>query len=191
MKLDEIAKIKIGIVVKREIEENGENSYELFSLKNYEENENYEQLKTTKDLTDKLAKKGDLLFRLLYPNKIIYVNKELEGLLIPSQYCIIRVQNEKMDPDVLKWYLESKRAKQDLNSKITGSIIKSMPVSNLKTLEIPDISIKEQSNMKELIKLWDKEKEISKQILEKKEKLYNFYLEEMLKKGESYARIRK
>ena len=72
MKLEEMAQVMIGVLTKREKDNNGENSYELFSLKNYEEKNTYEELKTNKNLSDKLAQNGDLLFRLLAPNKIIY-----------------------------------------------------------------------------------------------------------------------
>ena len=182
MKLEKMAQVMIGVLSKREEDEKGENSYKLFSLKNYEENQEYEELKTNKNLNNKLAKTGDLIFRLLYPNKIIYADKKIEGLLIPSQFCIIRT--EKIDPIVLKWHLESKKAEEEVNSKITGSIIKTMTLANLKTIEIPEIPNKRQEKMKELILLWEKEKEISKEILEEKEKLYNYYLEKMTKLGD-------
>lgn len=188
MKLEEIAQIMVGVLIKRENDKNGENSYVLFSLKNNEENQKYEELRTNKNLNEKLAQKGDLLVRLLYPNKIIYVDEAIEGMLVSSQFCIIRAEKEKINPIVLKWYLESKKIKEELEKKITGSIIKSMPISNLKTLEIPNIPIKEQEKMEQLIKLWEKEKEISEKIMEEKEKLYNFYLEEMINKGEKNVR---
>ena len=70
MRLEEVAQVIIGVLSKRENDSNGENSYELFSLKNKE------TLRTNKNLSDKLAQKGDLLFRLLSPNKIIYVEKK-------------------------------------------------------------------------------------------------------------------
>ena len=185
MKLVEIAQIMIGILVKREKVENGKNSYELFSLKSFENEQEYEKITTNKNFEDKLAKKGDLLFRLLYPNKIIYVDDKLSGLLIPSQFCIIRVKKEKMDPVVLKWYLESKISGDELDSKVTGSIIKSVSLTNLKTVEVPFTPLDEQKKMRELINLWEDEKKVTKQIIEEKEKLYNFYLEEMMRKGES------
>ena len=173
----------IGVLAKREEDKDGENSYKLFSLKNYEEKSSeYENFRTNKNLSSKQAQEGDLLFRFVYPNKIIYVDKELEGKLIPSQFCIIRTEKEKMDPIVLKWYLESKQVEEEMKIKVTGTIIKSMTIANLKTIEIPDIKKKTQQKMKKLIQLWQKEKEISKQILERKDKLYNFYLEEMIEK---------
>lgn len=180
MKLEEIAQVMIGVLAKREQEKEGENRYSLFSLKNYEEKQPYEELKTNKDLSEKVARRDDLLFRLLYPNKIIYVDEEIEGILIPSQFGIIRTQKEKMDPIVLKWYLESKKAKKELELQVTGSIIKSMPLTNLKKVSIPDISLENQENMKKLILLWKEEKEISQKILEEKEKLYDSYLERMM-----------
>lgn len=186
MKLEEIADLMIGVLAKRENDENGEKSYFLFSLKNYEENQDYDILKTNKNFKEKLAQEGDLLFRLLYPNKIIYVDKTLEGILIPSQFCIIRAQKGKIDPIVLRWYLETEKVKKELEYKVTGSIIKNMSIADLKTVDMPFISNDEQKNMKELIIAWEKEKEITENILKEKEKLYNFYLEEIMKKGEKY-----
>lgn len=183
MKLEEIAQVMIGVLTKREKSENGGNSYLLFSLKNYEEEKEYEEFRTNKDLNNKQAQKGDLLFRLLYPNKIIYVNDSLEGVLIPSQFCIIRPIKEKVNPIVLKWYLESKQAEKDLKSRVTGSIIKSMPVNSLKDLEVPNIPLDRQKQIQELIELWDKEKEITNQIIKEKAKLYNFYIGEIIKRS--------
>ena len=187
MKLEELAQVMIGILTKREMDEKGKNRYRLFSLKNYEEKKEYEEIIANKELNNKLTQKGDLLFRLLCPNKIIHVDEKLEGILVSSQFCIIRVQKEKIDPIILKWYLESPKANEDLNTKTTGSIIKTVPVANLKTLNIPSIDPKEQEKMKRLILLWEKEKEISKKILEEKEKMYNSYLEEKINKKEKIS----
>lgn len=174
-----MANVMIGVLSKREKDDNGKNSYLLFSLKNYEEKQAYEELRTNKDLSDKLTQKGDLLFRLICPNKVIYVDEKLEGLLVPNQFCIIRAIKEKMNPIVLKWYLESKGIEEELNAKATGSIIKSMTLANLRTLTIPNISKKMQEKMETMISLWEREKEVSKKILDEKERLYTFYLEEM------------
>ena len=62
MKLIDIADVMIGVLTKRENNKNGENSYSLFSLKNYEEEIGFEEFKTNKNLDSKVTKKGDLLF---------------------------------------------------------------------------------------------------------------------------------
>ena len=84
-----------------------------------------------------------------------------------------------MNPIVLKWYLESQQAKELLELKVAGSIIKSMPVSSLKTLKVPDIKIEKQTQMENLINLWEEEKNVTYEILKEKEKLYDYYLKEM------------
>ena len=99
--------------------------------------------------------------------------------------CIIRVQKEKIDPIVLKWYLESKTVQKELNAKITGSIIKTMPVASLRKIQIPEISQKQQEQMKQLIDLWEEEKKLVQKELEQKEKLYQQYLEKMVRRGET------
>ena len=75
-------------------------------------------------------------------------------------------------------------SKTDMESLITGSIIKSMTVAELRKIDIPNIAIEKQLEMEQLIKLCEKEKNILEEILKKKEKIYNWYLEEMVKKGE-------
>ena len=127
MKLEEIADIIMGVLTNREKDEKGENSYLLFSLKNYDEKNEYEKLVTNKKLDSKLSKKGDLLFKLLSPNRIIYVDKSIEGLLIPSQFCIIRAKN--ISPIVLKWYLEKRkrtRRNRTKNNRFNYEIYKSI-----------------------------------------------------------------
>ena len=104
MKLIDIADVMIGVLTKRENNKNGENSYSLFSLKNYEEEIGFEEFKTNKNLDSKVTKKGDLLFRLLHPNKIIYVDEKLDGTLIPSQFWGVCADENKIKKIRLKMF---------------------------------------------------------------------------------------
>ena len=83
MKLEEIANVSIGILVHRESVENGKYQYKIFNLNNYEENQEYQAIETDKDFSDKMTQKGDLLFRLVAPNKIILVKEKEEDLFVP------------------------------------------------------------------------------------------------------------
>lgn len=181
MKLEEIANISIGITVNREKDENGKNTYKLFSLKNYEENQEYEEFKTDKNLDSRLSKEGDLLFRLIYPNKIIYVDDSLKDMIIPLQLCIIRADYAKIDPIVLKWYLESRMAREQILTEVTGTTIQSIPVSALRKIEVPEISKENQEKIKKLVELWEDEKKVTLELIEKKEKLYEDYIEEIMR----------
>ena len=189
MKLEEISQIMIGVLAKRENDLKGTNEYLVFNARNYEENEEFDKIRTDKDFTEKLAKQGDILLRLLYPNKVLLVDDKTIGCLVPSQFCIIRPDKNKINPIVLKWYLESEKVTRELERKATGSIIKSMSVKELKTLTIPKISKDDQEKMVELITLKEQERRNAEKIMQKREKLYNYYLERILGIGEKYERI--
>ena len=181
MKLCEMANVSMGILLSREKHEKGQRQYKLFDIKNYEENKEYDVFHTEKDFDDKLTKENDLLFRLVYPNKIVYVNKEQEGLLITSQLCIIRTYSEILNPTFLKWYLESKIGREKIMLEMKGSSIQKISVAALRTIEIPEIE--KQRNIKDLIELWKEERKTLEVLIERKETLYNNIIEEITMKG--------
>lgn len=180
MKLEEVSQVSIGILTSREVTEIGENEYKLFNLKNYDNQEEYEDVKTLKNFDDKLTRKGDLLIRLVYPNRIIYIDGEMENLLVPSQMCIIRVDPKKVDSQYLKWYLESESGKERIFENITGSSIQKISVSDLRKLEVPIIALEKQKGITDLVNLWNKQKQISEEIIRQKEVLYNTYINEII-----------
>ena len=180
MKLEEVSQVSIGILTSREVTEIGENEYKLFNLKNYDNQEEYEDVKTLKNFDDKLTRKGDLLIRLVYPNRIIYIDGDMENLLVPSQMCIIRVDPKKVDSQYLKWYLESESGKERILENITGSSIQKISVSDLRKLEVPIIALEKQNGITDLVNLWNKQKQISEEIIRQKEVLYNTYINEII-----------
>ena len=184
MKLGEVADITIGVLLNREKNINGEEQYKLFSIKKYEENEEYETFYTNKDLDDKLTENGDILFRLVAPNKVIYVDNNNANLLVPSQLCIIRTNKKILDPIFLKWYLENTPGKEKVMLEITGSSIQKISVNALRNIEIPDISIEKQKAIADLIELWNNEKTTLDLLINSKEKLYNSIIEEIVRESE-------
>lgn len=185
MKLCEMADISMGILLTRERNENGQNKYKLFDIKNYEENNKYESFCTEKNFDEKLTKEHDILFRLVYPNKLVYIGKEQEGLLVSSQFCTIRTNKDILNPNFLKWYLESKSGKEKIVLELKGSSIQKISVAALRNIEIPQIEIEKQRNIKDLIELWEKEKDTLELLIKNKEKLYNSIIEEIVMERET------
>lgn len=182
MKLEDVSAISIGILTSREKNQFGEYEYKIFNLKNYDEKEDYETVKVPRSFQNKLTKKGDILIKLIYPNRVIYMDEDMEKLLVPSQMCLIRANENKVNPHFLKWYLESDIGKQNLLLGTTGSIIPKISVASLKKIEIPNISIEKQNETAELIKLWGKEKKILKEIINQKDCLYNNMIMQIVEK---------
>ena len=180
MKLEEIAQISIGVLTSRELSIDGENEYKIFNLKNYDEKQEYEDVRTFKNFDDKLTQKDDLLIRLVYPNRIIHIDETMENLLVPSQMCIIRPNSKKINSQYLKWYLENGSGKEKMMLYITGSSIQKISVAAIRKLEIPVINVKKQKAITDLINLWNDEKGTLQEIIEQKELLYNTIINEII-----------
>lgn len=180
MKLGDIAEVIIGILVSRERTLNGEYEYSLFSFKSCNNDEKANNITTNRNLDKQLTCEGDILFQLTYPNKIIYVDKNLENLLITSQICIIRPKKEIIDSIYLKWYLCSEKCSEQIALNITGSSIKKISVSDLRNTKIPCIELDKQRKIRDLIKLWDDEKKIMETIIQKKDLLYKKIIEDII-----------
>ncbi len=181
-----IAYISLGAIISRkkaktEIEIKAK--YKLFSMKAYEddlEKKEYEDFESNDILNDKLVKEGDLIFRLLYPLKVVYVTKELEGLLVPSQYCIIRVSDKNYDAGFLKWYLESTDIDKQVTPFLMNTVMPLITVKSIKQLEIPKVELETQKLVGKIIMNWYREKKLVKQLLIEKEKYYNENIKKLL-----------
>lgn len=172
MKLGDVSEIIIGLTLNRELFSSGYN-YPLFSFKNMETNENFEILSFRKKYQKEITQENDLLFRLVYPNKIVLVDNNLTNLLVSSQLCIIRPNPDLINPIFLKWYLESDLGKSKIEMQIIGTTIKKITVSSLRGIYIPKVPLETQNKISNLIIEWEKEKTNLKKLIDKKDKLYN------------------
>ena len=165
MFLDDITQITIGVVLKRkEAKYPTVNTYkyEVFNLRSYEEGIEYDLFYSEENLENFIARKGDILFRLSFPMKVIEVDEEIEGKLINNQYCIIRMMslfNITYNIDLIKWFLESNLAKHQFEKMLIGTTIKSIPVMELRKLEIPELNSKEQEQISKIANTWNKQNE--------------------------------
>ena len=189
MVLKDITQIIIGVVIKRkEAKYKSPNTrqYEIFNLKSYEEKISYDLLYSEEDLENFKAKKGDILLRIAFPLTIIEVDDEIEGKIINNQYCIIRMSsivNRTYNIDFIKWFLESNKAKHQFEKMLIGTTIKSLPVSELRKLEIPNLDLEEQVQISKIVNTWNKQKKLYKKMLEQKEKYYDSVINKLINGG--------
>lgn len=186
MKLEDVVDIHIGVVLKRKeavYKGNKTNRYKVFNIRCYEEKIEYDDFYSMGDLSNYVTRKGDLIFRLSLPSKIIIVDEETEGLLINNLYCIIRCNNKKINNEFLKWFLESKEAIKQIETIIIGTVVKSIPVAKLRLIEIPNISFEEQEKISKLISNWNKQKELYTQLIKEKDNYYNSIVDKVINGG--------
>lgn len=189
MLLEDITEIAIGVVLKRKeakYQTNDTYEYKIFNIKSYEEKIEYDLFYSNEDLGNFVARKGDILFRLAFPLKVIEVDEEIEGKLINNQYCIIKMSdknNKTYNIDFIKWFLESDNAKQQFEKILIGTTIRSVPVVKLRQLEIPTINRNEQEKISKVVNTWNREKYLYKKMIKEKEKYYNSIINKVINGG--------
>ena len=186
MNLEDVADIHIGVVLKRKeavYKGSKTNKYKVFNIRCYEEEIEYDDFYSMEDLSKKKKKKGDLIFRLSLPSKIILVDEKTAGLLINNLYCIIRWNNKKINNEFLRWFLDSKESSRQLETIIIGTVVKSIPVAKLRLIEIPNVTFKEQEKISKLIYSWNKQKKLYNQMIIEKDNYYNSIVNKVINGG--------
>ncbi|KFB07966.1 hypothetical protein [Malacoplasma iowae] len=93
-------------------------------------------------------KKGDIVVKLMFPLKFIYIDFKIEdnNYLIPSQYCIIRKKSNSINPIDLWAYLNNSDSIKKIISKKEGNnLMNFVKISYIKEISYDDSSL---SNLK-------------------------------------------
>lgn len=190
VQLGDIAKIKTGLVLSRkkaEVNYNAKARYKLITLKNITDdglidNDTYEEFVSNDELDNHyFTTEGDVLIRLSHPHTAIFINKQHSGLLIPSYFAIIKVDQTKFLPEYIAWYLNSVIVKKELERSQSGSRIPSTNQNVIKTLPVAWVTLLKQKALIELNRLHQKEKRLYIELIQEKELLFQGISQQILK----------
>ena len=186
MTINDIAVVRTGLVTarkKKDAASLGTYKYQLLNLrcianegyidKNYIEP--YELSEELKD--DYLTRMGDILIRLSAPYTAVLINKpELCGIVVPSHFAIIRVDERYALPGYVFWVLRREKNKMTMMQNSSGSTAFGTISSGLiSSLSITLLPLHEQQIMGELLCLSEREQELLQKLSEEK-KTYNTLL---------------
>lgn len=83
--------------------------------------------------------------------KIAIVDNDIKNAILSSNLFLIRLNQSKYKAEVLKYYLESRKGQELLSTIMKGAVIKSISNKDLETLIIPNINVKEQIVIEDII----------------------------------------
>lgn len=184
MQLNSFASVKTGLVLSRKRADSKKNAvihYKQINLRaidsdgqvNFDELENY--YADEKLSNDYITQQNDIIVKLIEPFTAVYINKQLEGLLVPSHYCIIKDVNKKFIPKFIYFCLNSQAVVKEFFNSLQGTVIKNIRPSTLQELKIAEISIKEQQNIVKFLDLQQQKLLLLKK-LQQQEKLKQIYI---------------
>ncbi|OUM89885.1 restriction endonuclease subunit S [Parageobacillus thermoglucosidasius] len=193
MYLGEIARIKVGLVVSRkkaEVDLEVKAEYPLISLKNIQADGTFTdepiEIFKSKEVLDAefFTREGNILVRLSHPNTAVLIDKEQEGLLIPSYFANVEIIDTNVLPGYVAWYLNTDKVKGELLKSQMGSHIPSTNKQILEKISIPELDLSKQQMITELQQLYRKEKRLYQKLMAEKEKFYKAVTYSIIKMNE-------
>lgn len=179
MELGKLAVVRSGLVLKRkESKSNSGIVYPLLNLKSFQDDAVLQ--KETLDLflsSEKLDRNyltqcGDIVVRLSYPHTAVLIDSTTEGIVISSNFVVIRLNTEGILPEYLHWLLNSEAVKQDIMRNISTTALGTVRPQYYNNLEIYLLPIEQQQIISKLHQLSRKEISLLKKLTEKKELYY-------------------
>ena len=118
-----------------------------------------------------LTNEGDIIIRLTTPYTAICINDKQEGLVIPSNFAIIRLKEQIYIPEFVALFLNSEIIEKKFFKSSISTTIPLIKTKHLREIDISDIPLAVQQKIVELNQLQVKEKILLSCLMKEKEKL--------------------
>ncbi len=185
MQLGCCAEIRSGLVLSRkQAREKTENRYSLLTLKSIKPDATVaERDLGVFDAVESLNKEylteiGDVIVRTSMPYTSVLIDKKTYGMVVSSNFVIIRCYTDKLLPEYLFWLLNTETVKRDIFKNSAGNMLAAIKPQYFCDLDIELPSLREQKLIADFNMTARKELELLERLKTEKEKLYQFCLED-------------
>ena len=133
---------------------------------------------------NKYTKEGDVVIKLSTPYDAAYVTSKDIGLVIPSFCATIRILNDNLiDAKYLSAFLNTSYVRNQLTAKVVGSSRPMIKISDIRALEIPEVSIEDMRDIGEAYILSGRKKEILLEMVQTESMLMENIILASIKEG--------
>lgn len=153
MKLSDIASLQSGLVLNRKEARSSKETKEVYkrlnlrSLSSYNEIDHQElDIFPAKNILDQavLTQPGDIIIKLFIPISPVVITEHDAGLVIPSQLAVIRIFNNEILPQYLRYWLSTPEVSDSLQSLEGWQSQRTIKIGTFAELEVPVPTLKEQ-----------------------------------------------
>ena len=192
MKLNDIATIRTGLVLSRKKaapDDPEQHLYKQITLKSFSnsvtlQSDYFDEFTSIEKIDDKyLSQVGDIIVRLREPNTAVYIVAESAGLVVPSLFAIVRVNESTVDNTFLAYYLNSLEVKKVLERELKGTTIPMIKIKDLGelTLHLPLLNV--QQNIVDFMSLSEKEITLLERLKEEKQRYSQAVLDTIIQQN--------
>lgn len=133
---------------------------------------------------DRYTQEGDVVIKLSTPYDAAYVTADDAGLVIPSFCATIRITDENLvDVKYLSAFLNTSYVRNILTAKVVGSGRPMIKITDIRALELPEVSVKDMRDIGEAYMLSGKKKATLLEMIETESKLMENIVLESIKEG--------
>lgn len=185
MKLRELASVHSGLVLSRkQSKELTDYQYPLLNLRCIQPGgaidlsgvDIYQAKEPLKE--EYLSQEGDIIVRLTAPYTAVLIDKATSGMVISSNFVVIRIEDNRLLPEYLFWLLNTQKVKRNIYENATSNMLSAVKAKFLADFQLTVPPIEDQHKIALLNLLAKKENQLLMRLANEKEKLYSALLDQ-------------
>ena len=191
MKLGNIATVRSGLVLSRKQAREPSNiRYPLLNLRSinpggYIEADQLDVFDAAEYLSPEyLSQVGDVIVRLTAPYTAILVDKVTAGMVISSNFVIIRADRRELLPEYLFWLINTPKIKRSIYENTSSNMLGAIKAKYFSDFEVPSLPIAKQQQIAVMNELALKETKLLRQLADEKERYYSLLIDRAYKEME-------
>lgn len=188
MKLGNIATVRSGLVLSRkQAREPSGIRYPLLNLrsinpKGYIELEQLDIYDASEHLSPEyLSHVGDVIIRLTAPYTAILIDASTAGIVISSNFVVIRTENKELLPEYLFWLINTPDVKRSIYENTSSNMLGAVKAKFFSDFEIQMLSVPEQQIIANMNALALKEAILLRQLANEKDRYYTLLIDHVHK----------
>lgn len=190
MKIGALADVRSGLVLSRkQSREPTDYRYPLINLRciqqegiiDLNESDIYEAKEPLKE--EYLSQRGDIVVRLTTPYTAVLIDDTTSGMVISSNFVVIRIEDKQLLPEYLFWLLNTQKVKRKIYENTTSNMLGAVKAKFLTDFELTVLPVEDQYKIAQLNLLAKKESQLLKELATEKEKLYSCLLNQAYKRA--------
>lgn len=121
---------------------------------------------------DYLTQKNDVVIRLSAPYTSVLIDDETNGMLISSNFVVIRTDNKSISAEYLFWLLNTSKVKRQIFENTSSNMLGAIKPKFFADFEIDLLPMEDQKKIAALNKLARRERFLLTALAREKEKYY-------------------
>lgn len=128
-----------------------------------------------------LSQVGDVIVRLSAPYTAILIDESTAGVVVSSNFVIIRTDKYHVLPEYLFWLLNTKKVKHEIYENTSSNMLGAIKAKYFSEFELDLLSVKDQRKIAALNTLARQEMHLLYHLAEEKEKYYAWTIDRVYK----------